>query len=189
MKKIVFSAFVGFLVAFVATVLLQGCGPTWNDCPTCQVDEDQAESIDGGTTLPIVVIVNVNVDVDQTQTQTQVQGQGQTQSNTNNTYSVGVDAGSVHSPPDAGTPPKVDAGVPDAGKPPAHDAGVPPKVDAGTPPKVDAGCAPVCRTVCTCYEVRYVCKSGKDTNKKDDCNSCGVSRTYNKCTKEVTQCK
>lgn len=67
-----------------------------------------------------------------------------------------------------------------------------PPVDAGTSPVVDAGCPtpPVCRRVCTCTETRYVCKNGKDTNKKSDCGGkCGgVKKEYKKCTKEVTQC-
>lgn len=107
----------------------------------------------------IPVVVNVTVNVDQNQSQNQ--GQGQVQTNTNTTTN-----------PPAATP----------------DAGQPPKVDAGTPkPACDAG-QPVCRQVCTCTETRYVCKnSHKDTANKHEC-SCGVERTYSKCTHEVTQC-
>lgn len=65
------------------------------------------------------------------------------------------------------------------------DAGPTPKPDAGTP---DAGTPPVCRKVCTCTEIRYVCNgTGKDTNKKSDCK-CGVKKTYTKCVKEETKC-
>lgn len=70
-----------------------------------------------------------------------------------------------------------------------QDAGLPPVVDAGTPSKPDAGCPPVCRKVCVKTETWYVCKNGKITNHKSDCDHCnGVKKTFKKCIKEATQC-
>ena len=209
MKKIAYGLTVGFLVGLAAALLSSSCGADWAECANCQADESSAESVDGTEQIPIVVVVNVdvNVDVDQNQSQDQgqIQGQGQEQTNNNDNTNTNTTTTTTGSAVDSGSPPVVvhDAGSPDAGTPdsgtPTRDAGVDagtktdggsPKVDAGTPPKVDAGKpdAGHCRKVCTCYEVHYVCKvSGKDTTKKSDC-TCGVEKTYNKCTKEAIKC-
>lgn len=136
--------------ALVALFLTTACGPDWGDCKTCRPGEESAESVDGSEQIPVEVNVTVNVDVDQTQTQGQQQGQGQGQTQTQQPPA---------SPPDAGTPPKPDAGPP-----------------------------PVCRKVCVKTETRYVCKqTNKDTSNKNDCR-CGIKKTYTKCVKEETKC-